>query len=82
MWSVIGVPSVDISDVYGGAPLASPTFTGTPKAPTAATGTNNTQIATTAFVNNNAAPKYTYGTTDLTAGSSSLETGKLYFVYE
>lgn len=23
-----------------------------------------------------------YGTTDLTAGSSSLETGKLYFVYE
>ena len=29
-----------------------------------------------------AAPAYTYGTTDLTAGSSSLETGKLYFVYE
>ena len=28
------------------------------------------------------APMYTYGTTDLTAGSSSLETGKLYFVYE
>lgn len=25
---------------------------------------------------------YTYGTTDLTAGSSALETGKLYFVYE
>ena len=25
---------------------------------------------------------YTYGTTDMTAGSSSLETGKLYFVYE
>lgn len=25
---------------------------------------------------------YTYSTTDLTAGSSSLETGKLYFVYE
>lgn len=32
------------------APIASPTFTGTPKAPTAAAGTNNTQIATTAFV--------------------------------
>lgn len=29
-----------------------------------------------------AAPEYTYGTTDLTAGSSALETGKLYFVYE
>ena len=29
-----------------------------------------------------AAPSYTYGTSDLTAGSSALETGKLYFVYE
>jgi hypothetical protein len=28
------------------------------------------------------APAYTYSTTDLTAGSSALETGKLYFVYE
>lgn len=27
-------------------------------------------------------PLYTYGTTDLTAGTSELETGKLYFVYE
>lgn len=34
----------------GGAPLASPTFTGTPAAPTPAGGTNTTQIATTAFV--------------------------------
>ncbi len=25
---------------------------------------------------------FTYGTTDLTAGTSALETGKLYFVYE
>jgi hypothetical protein len=32
--------------------LASPTFTGTPNAPTAAVGTNTTQIATTAFVQN------------------------------
>lgn len=30
----------------------------------------------------NYAPKYTYGTNDLEAGSSQLETGKLYFVYE
>jgi len=29
-----------------------------------------------------AAPAYTYGTTDLVAGSSTLTTGKLYFVYE
>lgn len=31
---------------------------------------------------NGKAPAYTYSTTDLTAGSSALETGKLYFVYE
>lgn len=29
-----------------------------------------------------AAPAYAYGTDDLTAGESTLETGKLYFVYE
>lgn len=29
-----------------------------------------------------AAPAYTYGTEDLVAGTSPLETGKLYFVYE
>lgn len=71
------------------------TFTGTVKAPTAAAGTNNTQIATTAFVQtavnskdvsaevaNAFADKITYGTTDLTAGTSPLATGKLYFVYE
>lgn len=28
------------------------------------------------------APSYTYSTTDLIAGTSQLETGKLYFVYE
>ena len=31
---------------------------------------------------NNKAPSYTYSTTDLTAGSSPLTTGKLYIVYE
>lgn len=34
----------------GGAPLASPTFTGVPAAPTAAAATATTQLATTAFV--------------------------------
>ena len=29
-----------------------------------------------------AAPAYSYGTSDLTAGTSQLTTGKLYFVYE
>ena len=29
-----------------------------------------------------AAPAYTYSTTDLTAGTSALETGKMYLVYE
>lgn len=28
------------------------------------------------------APAYTYGTTDMTAGTSALETGKLYLMYE
>lgn len=28
------------------------------------------------------APAYDYGTDDLTAGTSALATGKLYFVYE
>lgn len=28
------------------------------------------------------APVYTYGTNDLQAGTSALETGKLHFVYE
>ena len=30
----------------------------------------------------NKAPAYSYGTDDMTAGTSELETGKLYFVYE
>lgn len=47
-----GPVTLTIGDVtsVGGAPAASPTFTGTPAAPTATAGTNTTQIATTAFV--------------------------------
>jgi hypothetical protein len=41
---------VHSSDPSQGAPLNSPTFTGTPTAPTASVDTNTTQIATTAFV--------------------------------
>ena len=40
-----------IASLASAAPLADPTFTGTPAAPTAAQGTSTTQIATTAFVN-------------------------------
>ena len=35
-----------------------------------------------ALANLGAAPAYQYSTTDLTAGTSTLKTGKLYFVYE
>jgi len=38
------------------ADLNSPVFTGIPRAPTAAVGTNTTQIATTAFVQQNGVP--------------------------
>ena len=64
------------------ANLASPTFTGTPCAPTAAVGTDTTQIATTAFVDAALDDKIIYSTTDLTAGTSPLATGKIYLCYE
>lgn len=40
----------DITAV-GGAPIASPTFTGTPAAPTPALATNSTALATTQYIN-------------------------------
>ncbi|MEE1138199.1 MAG: hypothetical protein U0M02_06950 [Acutalibacteraceae bacterium] len=42
---------------------------------------NGNNIAIESDVNSRA-PAYSYGTSDLTAGSSPLETGKLHFVYE
>lgn len=45
-----GVVTLDVADVGGAAPLASPVFTGTPTGPTAAVATNSAQLATTAFV--------------------------------
>lgn len=47
-----GVVTLTTADITGagGAPIASPTFTGVPAAPTATAGTNTTQLATTAFV--------------------------------
>lgn len=48
------------------SPLASPTFTGIPAAPTAATSTSTTQLATTAFVQQEIAANTTYFSTDFT----------------
>jgi hypothetical protein len=45
-----GAVTLAVADVSGAAPLASPALTGTPTAPTATAGTNTTQLATTAFV--------------------------------
>jgi hypothetical protein len=66
----------------GKAALASPSFTGAPTAQTAAAETNNTQLATTAFVKTALAGAVTYGTDDLTAGTSALATGAIYLRYE
>jgi hypothetical protein len=54
------------------APLADPTLTGTPDAPTAAQGTNTTQIATTAFVQQDAIVKTVIDAKgDLIAGTAA-----------
>ncbi len=45
-----GVVTLDVTDIAGAAPLASPALVGIPTAPTAAAGNNTTQVATTAFV--------------------------------
>ena len=47
-----GVVTLSITDVtsVGGAPLASPAFTGSPTAPTQGAGDNSTKLATTAYV--------------------------------
>ena len=50
-----------------------------------ATPVENKDSANKEYVDNSVAkkaPAYTYSTTDLTPGTSQLETGKLYFVYE
>ena len=60
------------------APLASPAFTGVPTAPTASIGTNTTQIATTEFVQANAAtlssPAFTGTPTAPTAAADTNTT--------
>lgn len=73
-----GGTGVTTSTGTGSAVLsASPTFTGIPAAPTAANGTNTTQLATTAFVQNQigaisaGVTSFSAGTTGLTPASST-----------
>lgn len=49
---------------------------------TIASGGTGATTATEARTNLGAAPAYSYGTTDLVAGTSTLAAGTLYFVYE
>lgn len=59
-----------------GAPLASPTLTGTPGAPTPSVGTNTTQLATSAMVQNEIANKraWTSYTPSIVASSGTYTT--------
>lgn len=65
---VVELTRPDANNLYGTVPITSG-------------GTGATDAAT-ALANLGAAPAYTYGTDDLTAGESELATGTLYFVYE
>ena len=67
-WIVDGMSKPSADDFYGTMAVA--------KGGTGAT------TADQARTNLGAAPAYTYGTADLTAGMSTLATGTLYFVYE
>lgn len=62
------VPSPDLS---GYAPLASPALTGNATL-------NGSELTTQSQIAN----MFTFGTSDITAGSSPLATGSFYFVYE
>lgn len=59
---------------------ASPALTGTPTAPTAATGTNTTQIATTAFVQQEKL-SYSGQFQSVTDNSASVNTGVTFVLY-
>lgn len=82
--------SLPASDVYSWAKAASkPSYswneiTGKPSTFSPASHTHDDRYYTETEVNNlinGRAPAYQYSATDLTAGSSSLATGTLYFVY-
>ncbi len=70
-----GAVVLSISDISGGAPLASPAFTGLPTAPTPGIGDNSTNIATTAFVDTAIGAAATINTTGGTTTLSQTEYG-------
>lgn len=59
------------AQIIGGAPLASPAFTGVPTAPTAAPATNTTQLATTAYADAIAALKANIASPTFTGTATS-----------
>ena len=65
--------------ITDGASLASPIFTGTPTAPTASNGTNTTQLATTAFVQQEvtSAGSYNDASVDTHLNTSTAATGEV-----
>lgn len=76
---IIKTSGVQLSSL---APLNSPTFTNTPAAPTAAADTNTTQLATTAFVQQEisndttkAAASHTHNASDISAGTLPVARG-------
>jgi len=77
-----GAVTLLLTDVtgVGGAPIASPTFTGTPAGPTATAGTSTTQLATTQFVAASfaplASPTFT-GTPTAPTATAGTSTGQL-----
>jgi len=69
-----GAVTLTLADVtgVGGAPIASPTFTGTPAGPTAANGTNTTQLATTQYVMSTRIDQFVAPNVDVTWNSHKI----------
>ncbi len=63
------------ASIAGFSPLNSPTFTGTPAGPTAALGTSTTQLATTAFVQQNQHGAFIFSVGPVTAIVSNGQYG-------
>lgn len=60
-----GVVTLDVADVSGAAPIASPTFTGAPTAPTPSASEDSTRLATTEWTKDQDAAVTQWVTTDV-----------------